>query len=152
MKKCILGAVVCTLFILLFSSCGKKNKEMIDFYLSQPRDEQLFGMWMRPEGNQDENGRYTRSGEYYSRDGTVESVHYERDLDGKENIYYSFMQYYYTKEGKIYTYRPSYGIKYGSQELVQGYKISGDTLYLYFTPTEPGSIYLRDKIGCKLRQ
>lgn len=105
--------------MLITSGCTKDDKELLDFYLSQPRDPRLIGKWqflIEPSMSQ-----------IYSEDGYIYNY-----SDGDINETGSRGDCWYTEGDSVlrrYFYTGSY-LKGSIEYPAQYYKIEGDNLYL----------------------
>jgi hypothetical protein len=112
---------VLVLFTLFSVGCSKKDDDKIDYYLSQPRDTDLFGWWTRI----DETGSYYW---HFQQTGRIFEVHYSSPSD----IFQYDDKYWFVenKEGKnILNVFEKHGGLYGSIEYQSYYKVVNDTLW-----------------------
>lgn len=106
----------------LLVSCHEPESYKVDFYRSQPRDQELPGWW---EYYNTDTKEYTYT--VFQNDATRWDYSYH---DGELWKNSSF-DYWYTEGGKIWTY---YYIKnwfYGSKEHSISYRIENDVLIMY---------------------
>lgn len=107
----------------MFTACSdKKNKETIDYYLSQPKDPELLGWW--------KHDIETGSVFWHFREAGIISTL----TDSEGNFYYSEYQYYwYIKEENdrkiLYLFRPVGGL-YASEYIRGYYEIKNDSLWV----------------------
>jgi hypothetical protein len=108
----------------MFTSCSdRKDRETVDYYLSQSRDPDLVGWW---KYDTEENGSVFW---YFKEAGTIATL----TCDG-EGEYYSEIRYYWYTEKKngrkiLYLFRPI-GRLYGSDDSRDYYEIRNDSLWM----------------------
>lgn len=108
------------IILLPLSGCTKDDKELLDFYLSQPKDPRLIGKWQSlidPSMSQ-----------VYSEDGYVYNYSSDSNINGtgsRGDCWYTegdsiLRRYFYT--GSYFTKSKEYSARY--------YKVEEDYLYL----------------------
>jgi hypothetical protein len=118
--------LVFLILVFLLSACSdNKDKETVDYFLSQPRDAELLGWWKWNLGDEPACSYW-----YFRESGTIDQLSYITegvDLDYAEHQYYWYTE---KKDRKIlYRFRPIgrlYGTDYGRGY----YKIENDSLWM----------------------
>jgi hypothetical protein len=113
---------VLMLFTLFAVGCSKKDDDKIDYYLSQSRDANLFGWWVRSN----ETGLYYW---HFQQTGRIFEVYYS----SPSNISEYDDKYWFTgnKDNKnILNVFEKHGGLYGSIEYKSYYKVVNDSLWM----------------------
>jgi hypothetical protein len=113
------------LFALLSTNCNdKKDDDKIDYYLSQPRDIDLTGWWVRSNGEID-----SMFYNFQRETGRFFAVEYDKG----SYLEHKFDTYWFTEKSEnrnILHQFEKHGGLYGSAEYTRYYKIANDSLWM----------------------
>jgi hypothetical protein len=110
------------MIFMLIACSDKKDKETIEYFLSQPRDPELLGWW---KWNLEDEPACSYW--YFRESGTIGDLSYITD----ELVLSEHRYYWYTEENDrkiLYLFRPI-GSLYGSDSGRDYYKIKNDSLW-----------------------
>lgn len=125
---------LCIVVTFFTVGCSNKNEneEIMNFYLSQPRDPELVGWWERQAGG--DEGKVTYK--WFRKDGTaIMNMTYRNgiltDATGTDYRYAKAIHYWYAKDGVYHTFDRNDGwLKGWSPQSETRYEIRGDELWI----------------------